>query len=71
MLQEKRDRAVEEARKESEQELTEEEIKEIRSGVSMVDKQEIWRVPDSDDEDAKKDLELKRRMNLEKGRKVA
>ena len=37
----------------------------------MVDKQEIGRVPDSDDEDAKKDLELKRRMNLEKGRRVA
>jgi len=71
MLQEKRDRAVEEARKESEQELTEEEIKEIRSEVSMVDKQEIGRVPDSDDEDAKKDLQLKRRMNLEKGRRVA
>lgn len=71
LTMEKRDRAVEEARKESEHELTEEQIKEIRSKISMVDKQEIGRVPDSDDEDAKKDLELKRRMNLEKGRRVA
>lgn len=71
MLQEKRDRAVEEARKEKEQDLTEEEIMEIRSEIPMVDKQEIGRVPDSDDEDAKKDLELKRKMNLEKGRRVA
>ena len=71
MLQEKRDRAVEEARKERQQERTEEEIKEIRSEVSVVDKQDIGRVPDSDDEDAKKDLELKRKMNLEKGRRVA
>ena len=37
----------------------------------MVDRQEIGWVPDSDDEDAKKDLELKRKMNLEKGRRVA
>ena len=71
MLQEKRDRAVEEARKEREQELTEEEIKKIRSEVPMVDRQEIGRVPDSDDEDAKKDLELKCKINLEKGRRVA
>ena len=71
MLQEKRDRAVEEARKEREQELTEEEIKKIRSEVPMLDRREIGRVPDSDDEDAKKDLELKRKINLEKGRRVA
>ena len=71
MLQEKRDRAVEEARKEREQELTEEEIKEIRSEVSMVDRQEIGRVPDSDDDDANKGLELKCKINLEKGRSVA
>ena len=70
MLQEKRDRAVEEARKEREQELTEEEIKEIRSEVPRVNRQ-IGRVPDSDDEDAKKDLELKCKMNLEKRRRVA
>ena len=37
----------------------------------MVDRQEIGQVPDSDDEDAKKDLELKRKINLEKGRRVA
>ena len=54
-----------------EQELTEEEIKKIRCEVPMVDRQEIGRVPDSDDEDAKKDLELKRKINLEKGRRVA
>ena len=71
MLQEKRDRAVEEAQKEREQELTEEEIKEIRSEVSVVDRQEIGRVPDSDDDDANKDLELKCKINLEKGRSVA
>ena len=71
MLQEKRDRAVEEARKEREQELTEEEIKEIRSEVPRVNRQEIGRVPVSDDEDAKKDLELKCKMNLEKRRRVA
>ena len=71
MLQEKRDRAVEEARKEREQELTEEEIKEIRSEVPRVNRQEIGRVPVSDDEDAKKDLELKCKMNLEKTRRVA
>ena len=71
MLQEKRDRNVEEARKEREQELTEEEIKKIRSEVPMVNRQEIGRVPDSDDEDAKNDLELKRKINLEKGRRVA
>ena len=70
MLQEERDRAVEEARKEREQELTEEEIKEIRSEVPRVNRQ-IGRVPDSDDEDAKKDLELKCKMNLEKRRRVA
>ena len=56
---------------EREQELTEEEIKKVRSEVSMVDRQEIGRVPDSGDEDAKKDLELKRKINLEKGRRVA
>ena len=71
MLQEKRDRAVEEARKEREQELTEEEIKEIRSEVPRVNRQEIGWVPGSDDEDAKKDLELKCKMNLEKRRRVA
>ena len=37
----------------------------------MVDRQEIGRVPDSDDEDAKKYLELKRKINLERGRRVA
>ena len=37
-----------------EQELTEEEIKKIRCEVPMVDRQEIGRVPDyDDDEDAK------------------
>ena len=39
--------------------------------VLMVDRQEIGRVPDSDDEDAKKDLELKCKMNLEEGGRVA
>ena len=73
MLQEKRDRAVEEAQKEREQELTEEEIKKIRSEVPMVDRREIGGGggADSDDEDAKKDLDLKRKINLEKGRRVA
>ena len=37
----------------------------------MVDRQEIGQVPDSDDEDAKKDLELRHKMNLKKGRRVA
>ena len=61
---------MEEARKEREQELTEEEIKKIRSEVPKVGRQEIGWVPGSDNEDAKKDLELKRKINLEKGRRV-
>ena len=55
LLHEKRDRAVEKARKERKQELTKEEIKETRSEVPMVGRQEIGRVPDLDDEDAKKE----------------
>lgn len=47
---------MEEARKEREQELTEEEIKKIRSEVPKVGRQEIGWVPSSDNEDAKKDL---------------
>ena len=62
---------MEEARKEREQELTEKEIKKIRSEVPKVGRQEIGWVPGSDNEDAKKDLELKRKINLEKGIRVA
>ncbi|XP_068728061.1 uncharacterized protein [Montipora capricornis] len=71
LTMEKRDRAVEEAQKKLEQELTKEEINKIRSEIPMVGRQEIGRVPDSDDEDAKKDLQLKRKINLENGRRVA
>ena len=60
---------MEEAQKKLEQELTKEEINKIRSEVPMVGRQEIGRVPDSDDEDAKKDLEFKRKINLEKRKK--
>ena len=61
---------MEEARKERKQELTEEEVKKIRSEVPKVGHQEIGWVPGSDNEDAKKDLELKRKINLEEGRRV-
>ena len=61
---------MEEARKERKQEITEEGVKKIRSEVPKVGHQEIGWVPGSDNEDAKKDLELKRKINLEKGRRV-
>lgn len=51
--------------------LTKKEIKKIRSKVPKVGRQEIEWVPGSDNEDAKKDVELKRKINLEKGRRVA
>lgn len=57
----KRNRAVEdlETRKEREQELKREEIKQIRSEVPMVDIQDIGWVLDSED------LELKSRINTD------
>jgi len=54
-----------ETRKEREQELKKEEIKQIRSEVPMVGIQDIGWLLDSDD------LELECKINLEMGRRVA
>ena len=67
-FQEKRDREVRKALER--EELSSEEIKELRSTIAPVEAKEVV-VYDSGDEDARSDLLLKRKISLERGRKTA
>ena len=67
-FQEKRDWEVRKALER--EELTNEEIKELRSSIAPVEAKEVA-VYDSGDEDACSDLLLKRKISLERGRKTA
>ena len=66
-FQEKRDREVRKALER--EELSNEEIKELRSTIPPVEAKEVV-VYDSGDEDARSDLLLKRKISLEKARKT-
>ena len=67
-FQEKRDREVRKALER--EELSSEEIKELRSTIAPVEAKEVV-VYDSGDEDARSDLLLKCKISLERGRKTA
>lgn len=70
-FQEKRDAEVQSAMLSREnREITDDEINEIRSSIPPVNLSEV-NVPTSDDEDAQKDLALKRKINLQNGRMIA
>ena len=51
--------------------ISSEEIKEIRTNIPPVQNQEVGRIPDSDDEEAKEDLARRRNINLANGRRIA
>ena len=51
--------------------MTGKEIEEIRKNIPPVQNQEVGRIPDSDDEEAKEDLARRRNINLANGRRIA
>ena len=71
LFQEKRDREVHSIVMGEENEITEDQISKIRSSIPPVELGDVDVPADSDDEDAKRDLALKRKIHLENGRRVA
>ena len=69
LFQEKRDQAVKDALKTSD--LSEEEVHDIRANIPPVELRDIAKPADSDDEEAKQDFLLKRKIYLEEGRRIA
>ena len=51
--------------------LTGSEIQDIRTNIPPVPLRDVAKPADSDDEEAKQDFLLKRKIHLEKGRRIA
>ena len=68
-FQEKRDQAVNDVLKTTD--LTGREIQDIRTNIPPVPLRDVAKPADSDDEEAKQDFLLKRKIHLEKGRRIA
>ena len=51
--------------------MTENDIQDIRSNIPPLELREVPKPADSDDEEAKQDFQLKRKIHLEKGRRIA